>query len=126
MTTCRMKIAARPCASCPWRVDQDGRNIPNFDLPLAEALASTCPDARDMGPDFGAAMFACHQSTIGGEIPCAGWLAQVGYRHPGVRMAVLTGRICEDALTPGPGWPELHDNYSDVLDKLRATHAIED
>lgn len=123
---CAMKTAARPCPSCPWRIDQSASDIPNFDLSLAEALAPTSPDARGMGPDFGASMFACHQSKIGGEIPCAGWLAKVGHRHPGVRMAVMSGRISADALAPGPGWPELHNSYPEVLDKLRATLSSED
>ncbi|KVN83440.1 hypothetical protein WJ68_16130 [Burkholderia ubonensis] len=121
-----MKAAARPCPSCPWRVDQGARDIPNFDLPLAEGLAATSPDARGMGPDFGAPMFACHQSKIGSEIPCAGWLAKVGHRHPGVRLAVMQGKLDPETLVPGADWPELHDNYIEVLDKLRATHASED
>jgi hypothetical protein len=74
-----------------------------------------------MGPDFGANMFACHQSREGSEIACAGWLAVVGHRHPAVRLAVLLGRLNEAALYPQPGWPELHSSYQQVLEKLRAT-----
>lgn len=121
MSECSMKAAARPCPSCPWRVDQDVGDIPNFSLALAESLAGTCPDERGIGPDFGASFFACHQSKLGSEIPCAGWLAMVGHRHPRVRMAVRRGSISPDALTPGENWPELHDSYPDVLAKLRAT-----
>lgn len=126
MSTRSLNSPARPCPSCPWRVDQDARDIPNFDLSLAEALAPTSPDACGMGPDFGASMFACHQSKMGREIPCAGWLAKVGHRHPGVRLSVRMGRIQPEALRPGPDWPDLHDNYPDVLDKLRATYVRED
>ncbi|WP_208454142.1 DUF6283 family protein [Burkholderia gladioli] len=121
MSACTMKAAARPCASCPWRVDKDARDIPNFDMQLAEKLSETCPDARNMGPAFGAAMFACHQSKDGAEIPCAGWLATVGERHPMVRLAVMRGRLPAESLVPGSDWPELHDNYPAVLDKLRVT-----
>lgn len=39
-------------------------------LELAEGLAGCCPDKRNMGPDFGANMFACHQSKKGAEIAC--------------------------------------------------------
>jgi len=44
-----MKSPRRPCASCPWRRDADAGDIPNFDLGLAEKLADTCPDHRDVG-----------------------------------------------------------------------------
>jgi hypothetical protein len=121
MSACTMKAPAQPCPSCPWRVDKDARDIPNFSLPLAESLAGTCPDERDMGPDFGASFFACHQSKEGSEIACAGWLAAVGHRHPGVRLALAMGRLNEETLSPGADWPPLHDNYPDVLAKLRAS-----
>lgn len=118
---CSLKTPAQPCPSCPWRVDKDARDIPNFSLPMAESLAGTSPDENDMGPEFDAAFFACHQSKEGSEIPCAGWLAAVGHRHPGVRLAVSMRRVSPAALSPGEDWPQLHDNYPDVLAKLRAS-----
>lgn len=111
----------QPCPSCPWRLDQDARSIPNFSLDKAEALAATCPDERNMGPDHGAAMFACHQSRIGAEVHCAGWLATVGHRHPAVRLSVMRDRLDPGHLQPGANWPALHENYGQVLEKLRAT-----
>ena len=116
---------ALPCPTCPWRLDQDARSIPNFSLDLAEKLAATCPDARNMGPDFGAALFACHQSKVGAEVPCAGWLATVGHRHPSVRLSVSRGELNADRLVPGAHWPALHEGYDQVLEKLRATAAPE-
>ena len=110
-----------PCPGCPWRLDQDARSIPNFSLELAQALAHTCPDARGMGPDFGAAMFACHHSKAGAEVHCAGWLASVGHRHPVVRLSIARGQLDPAHLEPGPDWPALHENYGQVLEKLRAT-----
>jgi hypothetical protein len=118
-----MKTSGKPCASCPWRRAATAEDIPNFDLDLAEKLADTCPDHRGMGPDFGASMFACHQSRPGEEFACAGWLAKVGHSHPAVRLAVVFGRLDPAALEPGADWPELHDDYQEVLDKLRATPA---
>lgn len=70
-------------------------------------------------------MFACHQSKDGAEIACAGWMATVGHRHPGVRLAVAMGRLDACALRPGAGWPDLHPNYQQVLEKLRATDPAE-
>jgi len=117
------KPARQPCLSCPWRLDQDARDIPNFSLTLAESLAGTCPDHRGMGPDFGAPLFACHQSKVGAEVHCAGWLARVGHAHPGVRLAVTSGRLDPSHLEPGSDWPALHDSYAEVLDKLRRSAA---
>lgn len=119
-----MKAPGKPCPSCPWRCAASAEDIPNFDLSLAERLANTCPDHKGMGPDFGASMFACHQSKEGDEFPCAGWLAKVGNRHPSVRIAVFEGRLDPAALKPGVDWPELHDTYQDVLDKLRGSSEV--
>lgn len=118
---CTLATLAKPCPACPWRVDAGAQDIPNFDLELAENLAATCPDERGMGPDFGASMFACHQSKEGREIACAGWMATVGHCHPGVRLAVALKRLDASALRPGARWPALHPNYQQVLEKLRAT-----
>ena len=65
--SCRVKAPGQACGSCPWRTDKDARDIPNFDLHLAEELANTCPDENGMGPSFGASWFACHQSREGEE-----------------------------------------------------------
>lgn len=121
MSSCRINKLNTPCASCPWRLDATAADIPNFDLELAENLAATCPDERGMGPDFHAGIFACHQSKIDEEFACAGWLAMVGHASPRVRMAVGQGLIDAEALEPGKDWPKLHDNYGEVLEKLRAT-----
>lgn len=78
-----------------------------------------------MGPDFDASVFACHQSKPGEEFACAGWLATVVHCHPRVRLAVSLKRLDAAALEPGKDWPALHENYQQVLDKLRATGAAE-
>lgn len=119
--SCTLTTLAMPCPPCPWRLDTTAPDIPNFDLELAENLAATCPDKRGMGPDFGASMFACHQSREGREIACAGWMATVGHRHPMVRLAVAMKRLDTSALRPAARWPTLHPNYQQVLEKLRAT-----
>jgi hypothetical protein len=66
-------------------------------------------------------MFACHQSKIGAEVHCAGWLASVGHAHPNVRLSIAQGRLDPARLQPGASWPALHYNYADVLEKLRST-----
>lgn len=114
-----MTAIRKPCPSCPWRVDQDASVIPNFSLELAENLAATSPDGG-LGPDYGAPLFACHQSQgPGEEVVCAGWLATVGNAHPNVRIGVVNGSIPVEALTPGEDWPELHETFAEVIEKLR-------
>lgn len=112
-----------PCPSCPWRVDQDATAIPNFSLEKAERLAATSQQ-DGYGPEWGAPQFACHQSRDGDEIVCAGWLAVEGHAHPGVRLNVAQGFVDADALRPGDDWPELHDDFQQVIEKLRATSDV--
>lgn len=121
-----MKLLSTPCPSCPWRTDARADDIPNFDMHKAENLRGTCPNEKGHGPDFGASWFACHQSRDGAEIPCAGWLAQAGHAHPGVRLAVFNGKLPADALKPGKDWPKLHDSYQQVMERLKETHESEE
>lgn len=114
-------LLTRPCPSCPWRTDRSAKDIPNFDLQLARNLVATCPDVKGHGPAFGSPMFACHQTETGLERPCAGWLGTVGHRHPNVRLAVLSGQVGEEALSPLADWPPLHNSYADVLHKLETS-----
>lgn len=111
-----------PCASCPWRVDQDAQAIPNFDLALAEGLARTCASERG-GESVGVeeAQFACHQSRDGAEVVCAGWLAVEGRDHVGARVNVALGHVDPAALQPQPEWGPLHGCYAEVIAKLRRT-----
>lgn len=121
MNSCSITTLPKPCPSCPWRVDQTASDIPNFDIEKAEGLAECCPDHCGASPAFDAPIFSCHQSKEGAEFPCAGWLATVGHRHPRMRYRAMLGDIPFEALEPGKDWPELHENYGDVLDKLRDT-----
>ncbi|MGH3240884.1 MAG: DUF6283 family protein [Spirillospora sp.] len=96
---------ARPCRTCPWRVDTAGRIVyPN----LAEYAAGTIGGPGEEAP-LGAPMFACHAVEAGWL--CAGWLAVVGRDHLTVRCAVAVGALPATALDPGLGWPELFPTY---------------
>ena len=110
----------KPCPTCPWRLKKTASDIPNFDLELAEALADTC-GTPGQEVDAAGRRFACHQSKPGEEIPCAGWLAAVGYHHIGVRVDVALGRIPAEAVVPDDDWPELHPSFDEMIEKLRAT-----
>lgn len=104
----------QPCSSCPWRVDRHADQIPNFRLELAERLHATTSD------QFGAPVFACHQSREGQEVVCAGWLARYGWNSIAVRLQLLSGDYRPEMLEPGDGWPELHETFEQVIAKLRA------
>lgn len=95
----RLKRTAQ-CAKCPWRVDVDARDIPNgYDIERHRALVSTVAK----GPiDFAAAIaggpiqtMACHESPVGDETPCVGWL--VNQLGPGNNIPLrLHVRHCEN------------------------------
>lgn len=100
-----------PCAECPWRRDTTPGQFPACRY---DALRTTSEQQPGAEPGFDAPMFACHKSPEGREEACAGWLAAVGHRHLGVRLAVATGRLPATALTPGGDWPPLFDTYRDM------------
>jgi hypothetical protein len=103
----------RPCDECPWRADAEPGRFPacRYD----ELRATT--EQR-----FGAPLFACHKTPDGHDRTCAGWLATVGHRHIGVRMAVATGRLDPAALEPGSDWPELYESYEELAEANGAGH----
>lgn len=117
----RFLTASKPCPGCPWRTDTDASDIPDFSLELAENLAQTCPRSNSDGPQITDSMFACHQSVDGQEFACAGWLATVGHRHPRVRLAVSLKELSPHSLAPKEDWPELHNDFAEVIAKLRDT-----
>lgn len=106
----------QPCAECPWRTDTPPGKFP---IERYEALAGTS-GSRGAEAPLGAPMFACHKSGEGKERACAGWLASVGYEHLGVRLAVVTGALPAEALTPDPDWPELFDTYEQMAARQAA------
>lgn len=92
------------CAKCPWRVSTDPREIPNgYCEAKHRALASTI--ARPGEPDFTSALhvFACHESPVGREQACVGWLVnQLGTgNNIALRIAVRAGRIDANVRTIG-------------------------
>ena len=97
----------RPCDECPWRVDAEPGRFPACRY---EALRETTEQR------LGAPLFACHKTPDGKERTCASWLAVVGHRHLGVRLAVAAGRLTEAALEPGEGWPELFGSYEELAE----------
>lgn len=86
-------MTRRQCAKCPWKVTTDPRTIPGgYSADKHRALARTIAPSGSFqtGP---IRVMACHESKIGAEVPCVGWVAnQLG---PGNNLA-LRLRACRD------------------------------
>lgn len=56
---------------------------------------------------------ACHETKLGGELPCVGWLVhQLGPgNNIGLRLAVIHGRVDGNVQTVGPQ----HETFEDTL-----------
>lgn len=99
-----------PCGGtqrCPWRLDAAPGQFP---AERYEALRVTAEQ------NLTAPIFGCHDGAPGSgeDVACAGWLAVVGHRHIGVRIAVASGRLPASALVPGEGWPDLYGSYDEL------------
>jgi len=100
------------CAKCPWKVGVNPRAIPNGYSDKAHmALSSTI--ARDSLLSSNMKMMACHESKLGKEKPCVGWLHnQLGIgNNITLRFAVICGTVDADIEVVGPQ----HDRFEDTL-----------
>lgn len=90
------------CRVCPWRKDVDANDIPNGYCEVKHAnLRSTIASGDAMSQlaeNQGMRMMACHESPIGEEKPCVGWLDnQLGSgNNIPLRIAASAGRIDYD------------------------------
>ncbi len=107
-------MTRRQCNKCPWKKSTDPRTIPNGYCTKKHArLRSTI--AREEAPPFCAElrMMACHETPVGRELPCVGWLAnQLGEgNNLALRLAVVRGLVDADVLLVG----EQHERFEDTL-----------
>lgn len=64
------------CKKCPWRVDVNPHDIPNGYCEVRHRnLADTIADPGAISFGSAVPMMACHESPIGEERPCVGWMA---------------------------------------------------
>lgn len=111
----RRKRPRKQCAKCPWKKGTNPHEIPNeYCAEKHAALKSTIAPAGVIltGP---LSMMACHESPVGEEVPCVGWLAnQLGPGHNlGLRLAVLRGRVDANVETVG----EQHATFEETLSR---------
>ena len=89
-----------PCAQCPWRVDVHLAPFSDADMTKL-ARANGCAGAEAA---VDAPAMSCHLDQPGTPHEtrlCAGWLAVVGRHHLVIRMAIIAGRLPEQALSRG-------------------------
>jgi hypothetical protein len=112
MTNTR-KRPRKQCAKCPWKVGTDPNEIPNgYCERKHAALQSTIKSGlASIGNTL--RMMACHETKLGKELPCVGWLAnQLGPgNNIGLRLAVSCGRVSADFELDG----EQHERLEDTL-----------
>lgn len=103
----------RPCDACPWRTTATpGR----FTSERWRALRETSYDRHRGSAEMGAPLFACHKTDAGRDRVCAGWLAQEGVNHIGIRLHVLSGDLPAEALEPGEDWPPLFQTLAEAAE----------
>ena len=107
-------MSRRQCRKCPWRAGSDPRAIPNgYDERKHRALCSTIAEPGFVGRGDALRLMACHETPVGRELPCVGWLAnQLG---PGnnipLRLAVIQRLVNADFETVGAQ----HERFEDTL-----------
>jgi hypothetical protein len=102
------------CAKCPWKVSTDPHDIPNGYCAVKHAkLKGTIASGVDLGIGRGLRVMACHESEVGKELPCVGWL--VNQLGPGnniaLRLAVLAKRIDANVECVG----KQHRTFEDTI-----------
>jgi hypothetical protein len=106
--------ARRQCKKCPWKKGADPHAIPNgYDVEKHRRLHRTIAEPGALTFSSELRMMACHESKLGSDLPCVGWLAhQLG---PGnniaLRLAAMTGRVDANVVTVGPQ----HERFEDTL-----------
>lgn len=107
-----MSTPRKQCVKCPWKVSTNPHDIPNGYDPKKHAnLKDTIADGSAGFGKF--KLMACHESPVGREKPCVGWLAnQLG---PGnnlsLRLAVCVGQVDANFELVG----EQHERFEDTL-----------
>lgn len=107
-------MSRKQCKKCPWRKDVDPNDIPNgYSRDKHAALKCTIAEPGGLRSMSGGSMMACHETAVGAEKPCVGWLVnQLGPgNNIGLRLRVMTGQIDGNVETVG----EQHERFEDTL-----------
>lgn len=112
-----MSAPRKQCAKCPWKVGTNPDDIPGgYSRAKHAALKDTIaePGRLDVG---GVRLMACHETPVGAELPCVGWLAhQLGPgNNIGLRLTVWAGEVDGNVETVG----EQHATFEATLPRRR-------
>lgn len=107
-----MNRPRKQCKKCPWKVDTNPINIPgDYNAAKHCALKNTIVNGFD--PSGVLRLMACHESKVGSDVVCVGWLHNqltVG-NNVMLRFAVVRGRISANYRLDG----EQHLSFEDTL-----------
>jgi len=95
-------------------VSTDPNEIPNgYDVGMHADLSRTIAEPGSLRAPSAIRMMACHESPVGHELPCVGWLVnQLGVgNNLALRLAVMAGRVDANVRTVGPQ----HERFQDTL-----------
>lgn len=95
-------MTRRQCKLCPWKVSTDPRDIPNgYDAEKHARLRRTIAEPGVLGA---LRVMACHQTSVGRDLPCVGWMANQLDRGNNIalRLAVRSHRLSDDVELDGP------------------------
>ncbi len=109
-----MSKPRKQCKKCPWKTSTDPNEIPNGYCEVAHRnLSGTIAEPGAFRLDLPVRAMACHETPVGKELPCVGWL--VNQLGPGnnisLRLAVITGKVDGNVETVGPQ----HEYFEDTL-----------
>lgn len=111
-----MSKRRKQCEHCPWKVGADPACIPNeYDEAAHRKLHKTIADPNHVDVNGPLRIMACHESHVGRELPCVGWMYnQYGDgNNVALRHAVATGRLSLDIDIDGPQ----HKTFEQTLPK---------
>jgi hypothetical protein len=113
-----MNVRNNQCEACPWKKStRPEKDIPNgYCESLHRDLDVTISEPGTASLLRRSPMMACHDSPVGKEQPCVGWVTnQLGVgNNLGLRMLALDGRF-RNLRTEGPQ----HARLEDTLPKRR-------
>lgn len=108
-------MTRKQCKLCPWKTSTDPMQIPNgYCVEGHRALTRTIAEpARLPTPGEPMRVMACHETQLGKELPCVGWLDnQLNEgNNLALRIAVFQRRVSADYELDGPQ----HTCFEDTL-----------
>jgi hypothetical protein len=112
------QIPKKQCSKCPWKKSTNPHDIPDgYSVEKHRNLENTICDGTDNFILSELRIMACHESPIGKEKACFGWLNhQLGVgNNIGLRLSFLSNKISMnwDGITE----PQ-HGTFEDTLPKI--------